>query len=247
MRSFKKYIYFIFPRSIPEGALTFIKYFALLCMTGDHINKYLFNGTLPLLFETGRLAMPLFGFVLAYNLARPHTLERGVYRRVMRRLFISGLSATFPFVALGGQGSGLFPTLNVLFTLLIITGVLCFGEYAYQKNRSDCIVALLIFLVAGNIGEFGLVAIFWSVFIWGYYRCDKIRYLLIALIPLLGFRYINGNNWALLSLPVLILSFRITYSFPRLRNFFYFYYPLHLFALWLIRIPMQKVGYLFFT
>lgn len=32
----------------------------------------------------------------------------------------------------------------------------------------------------------------------------------------------------------------------RLRWAFYAYYPLHLTALWLIRIPMSKAGYLFF-
>ena len=35
-------------------------------------------------------------------------------------------------------------------------------------------------------------------------------------------------------------------ALPRLRWAFYAYYPLHLAALWLIRIPMSKAGYLFF-
>jgi len=47
-----------------------MKWPALLLMTGDHINKYPFNETLPFLFETGRMAMLLFVFVLEYNLAR---------------------------------------------------------------------------------------------------------------------------------------------------------------------------------
>lgn len=34
---------------------------------------------------------------------------------------------------------------------------------------------------------------------------------------------------------------------PRLRWAFYAYYPLHLAALYLIRIPMAQAGYLFFT
>ena len=33
---------------------------------------------------------------------------------------------------------------------------------------------------------------------------------------------------------------------PRMRWAFYAYYPIHLAALWLIRIPMGKAGYLFF-
>jgi hypothetical protein len=42
-------------------------------------NKYLFNETLLFLFEAGRVAMPLFVFVLAYNLARPGIYESGPY------------------------------------------------------------------------------------------------------------------------------------------------------------------------
>jgi len=71
---------------IPDGTVEALKWLALVLMTGDHVNKYLFNATLPVLFEAGRVALPLFVFVLAYNLARPGTLERGVYGRTMSRL-----------------------------------------------------------------------------------------------------------------------------------------------------------------
>ena len=57
---------------------------------------------LAFLFETGRVAMPLFVFVLAYNLARPDALARGAYPRCMKRLALFGALATPPFVALGG-------------------------------------------------------------------------------------------------------------------------------------------------
>jgi hypothetical protein len=60
-------------------------------MTGDHVNKYLFNGTLPFLFETGRLALPLFIFILAHNLARHGIFEINAYLRIMTCLQIFGL------------------------------------------------------------------------------------------------------------------------------------------------------------
>jgi len=43
-----------------DGTIEAMKWLALLSITGDHVNKYLFNGTLPFLFEIARLAMPLF-------------------------------------------------------------------------------------------------------------------------------------------------------------------------------------------
>ncbi|MDX3998502.1 TraX family protein [Pseudomonas aeruginosa] len=88
--------------SIADGSIEALKWIALLLMTGDHVNKYLFNGTLPYLFEAGRLAMPVFVFVLAYNLARPGMAGQGAYKRTMFRLGLFGLLAMPAFVMLCG-------------------------------------------------------------------------------------------------------------------------------------------------
>jgi len=76
----------------------------LALMTLDHINKHLLHERVTALFDLGRMALPLFGLVLAYNLARPGTLERGVYIRVLdacqswrlSRKFLSSASAGWP-------------------------------------------------------------------------------------------------------------------------------------------------------
>ncbi len=51
---------------------------------------------------------------------------------------------------------------------------------------------------------------------------------------------------ALAALPLVLAASRVDLPMPRLRWAFYAYYPLHLAALWAIRIPMSKAGYLFF-
>lgn len=61
-----------------------------------------------------------------------------------------------------------------------------------------------------------------------------------------GLWYVNGNPWALAAVPIAIGASRVIISIPRLRWFFYSYYPAHLVVLWLIRIPMSKAGCLFF-
>ena len=71
---------------LADGTVEALKWFALLLMTGDHVNKYLFNGTIDWLFDAGRLCLPIFVFVLAYNLARPGVFERGAYPRTMKRM-----------------------------------------------------------------------------------------------------------------------------------------------------------------
>ena len=63
--------------SIENKNLESLKWLALFSMLGDHINKYLFNGTLPFLFEIGRIAFPVFAFVIAFNFSRVDAFTSG--------------------------------------------------------------------------------------------------------------------------------------------------------------------------
>ena len=50
---------------LADGTVEALKWFALLSMTGEHVNKYLFNGTIDWLFDAGRLCLPIFVFGLS--------------------------------------------------------------------------------------------------------------------------------------------------------------------------------------
>jgi hypothetical protein len=54
---------------LADGSVEALKWLALVLMTIDHINHFIFKMQIPVMSDLGRLAMPLFGFVLAYNLA----------------------------------------------------------------------------------------------------------------------------------------------------------------------------------
>jgi len=68
----------------------------------------------------------------------------------------------------------------------------------------------------------------------------------IALAALAALWFVNSNLHVLAAVPVILLASRLDLHLPRRRWLFYAYYPLHLAALWLLRIPMSKAGYLFF-
>jgi|SRR5690625_2855495 len=230
------------PLYVPNGTVEALKWLALVLMTGDHVNKYLFNGTLPVLFEAGRLALPIFAFVLAYNLARPGVLERGAYPRTMARLAVFGAVATVPFVALGGLYAGWLP-LNVLFTLLTITAC----AYLVEKGGPAAFAgAAVVFLVGGLLVEFWWPAVAFGLATWAYCKRPTWIAAAVALLACAALWFINGNLWALAALPLVLAASRVDLPMPRLRWAFYAYYPLHLAALWAIRIPMSKAGYLFF-
>jgi hypothetical protein len=234
-------------RSLPrlfvsDGTIEAMKWLALLSMTGDHVNKYLFNGTLPFLFEIGRLATPLFIFVLAYNLARPGIYENGAYLRIMTRLTIFGLLASPAFIALGGLLDGWWP-LNIMFALLVITATVYLIEY---RTVSSYVTAVVVFLVGGASVEFWWPAVLFGLAVWWYCKRPGLMPLTLALATLMSLWLVNSNLWALAAVPIFLLSARIDLRIPRLRWAFYGYYPIHLSVLWLIRFPMSKAGYLFF-
>lgn len=197
-------------------------------MVADHTNKYLLHDASHILFNGGRIAMPLFVFVLTYNLARPDAYIRGAYGRTMKRLALFGVLATPPFLFLGGLLAGWWP-LNILFALLSMTAIIYFLE---QQTISGTLIACAIFIVAGSSVEFWWPVLTFGIAVWWYCKTPHIAPLIIALIALLLLRLINGNYWACAALPVVIASSAVTIPVPRYQGLFYYFYPLHLTLLW---------------
>ena len=102
------------------------------------------------------------------------------------------------------------------------------------------------FLVGGSSVEYWWPAVAFGLAVWSYTRRPSWAAAAVAVLACAALWFINRNLWALAALPVLFLASRVDVRVPRLRWAFYAYYPLHLAALWLIRIPMSKAGYLFF-
>ena len=190
---------------IADGTLEALKWLALVLMTGDHVNKYLFNGTLPWLFNAGRVTLPLFVFVLAYNLARPDALERGVYPRTMQRLTLFGVLATPAFIALGGLMAGWWP-LNIMFALLGLTAMLYLIE---RRTVGGYAAAVTVFLVAGSSVEFWWPALAFGMAVWWHCKQPGRKPVAIALAALAVLWFVNSNLWALAAVPVLLLVSRL--------------------------------------
>ena len=91
---------------LSDGAVEAMKWLGLILMTADHAQKYGLILAVPGVYEAGRLAFPLFGIVLAYNLTRASSEGLAVYVRVLTRLLVCCAIASIPFIALGGLGFG---------------------------------------------------------------------------------------------------------------------------------------------
>lgn len=225
--------------AVSDGTLEALKWLAVALMTGDHINKYLLNGTWASLFDAGRLTLPLFAFVLACNLARPGVLERGAGRRTVGRLALFGAAASVPFIALGGLLGGWWP-LNILWTLAVAVSVIAL--VAAERKW----LAFGVLLLGGSSVEFWWPAILLVLGFWLYQRRPAWSALVLIVVSCAALRVINGNWWAVAALPILWIACRFDLRVPRLRWFFYAYYPLHLTAIWIGREYLKTRGYLFF-
>lgn len=213
---------------LSPGSLEGLKWLGLILMTVDHANKHLLGGSSPELFAAGRSALPLFCFVLAYNLSRPTALLDGAYRRTAYRLCLWGTAASVPFVGLGGLGWGWWP-LNIMFTLCVATACAWlielggFGRYA---------LATTLFITAGAFVEFWWPGVGLCLAAWAYFRRPSWTRLALCFLALASLYAINRNFWSFASIAFLVFASYTDLRIPRAARLFYWYYPAHLGALW---------------
>lgn len=205
-------------------------------MLFDHTNRTLWTYQ-PWVMAIGRLAFPLFAFLIAYN-----TTLRGVpFRKYLLPLLVFGVVSQVP--AMLALDRGLLP-LNIFFTLLLGVGFLPLvrrvtTRFTIQKPFTWMIWLTLgyLWLLLGFAVEYGPAGVFLT---------PAMQYLLArpALVPVFvtALLLLSANGFTAASLVPLLLPFiiwgviRLSPSpLPRLKWFFYAFYPLHLTVLWLLK------------
>lgn len=224
---------------VSNAALTALKLIGITAMLIDHYNSLVKPDYSPLLYEVGRLALPLFVFVLGYNLAR---IPAEKMPKIMLRLLLFGVIAT-PIYNILGAGLWYWWPLNILFTLLVATGTI----YLLSVPVSSRLVipmrlaAVLLFAAAGSMVDYlwvgpALVLVIWRL----YLAVPQLERVMLygALLLLAGLLcLLNASLAALLAVPVILLTilFYQERQLPRMKWFFYWFYPGHLLALLLIK------------
>lgn len=215
---------------IDSGTLEALKWFAVLSMTIDHVNHYLLDAQVPFMFNVGRLAMPIFGFVLGYSLGHPQALSSGIYKRVSLRLLLWGSLACIPFEAMSQNPLPFWP-LNIMIALLLVTLM------AWLLDRGGSfrvILAIQLFTFGGLFVEFFWPGLVTCLCVWGYRRQPSWILIFVWVAALACFVVFNGNSWALAAIAILVGAPFVRVSVPRLKHIFYVYYPLHLSVIWVL-------------
>ena len=223
------------PWVMADGSLEAIKWAALVLMVFDHVNKYLYAENLPVIFQVGRIVMPMFGFVLAYNLARPDALARGMHGRMMVRLTLMGLAASPMVIILNGlivTANAWWP-LNILFTLLLVVSL----TYLIDRGGAKCYaLAAALFILGGAFVEYLWMGVLCCLGAWLFCRQASPSRLTLWFLGTLSLTVVNGNAWGLLAIPIVLLAGRVRLPLPRRTWVFYAFYPAHLLLLLIVRL-----------
>lgn len=222
-----------------------LKWIALVTMTVDHIGLFLIpnDTTLYTLMRIiGRIAFPLFAFMIAEGFLHTSNLKK-----YMMRLFILGVMTEVIFIGLyiiSGfnlthlwflEGHGF--RMNILWTLLL--GLI--GLYLTHKYESYQMLILTVLFLASIVLPYGFYG-FGLIMIFGMIQTPKQKWgyvagltLIYCFYPALSLGW-SGVEWiqlfALVSIPLLMM-----YSGQKGKGsyrFLYLYYPIHiLFILWI--------------
>lgn len=209
---------------LTSGQQEVLRWLAMATMVVDHVGAVLLPTAEALpLRAVGRVAWPLFAFLLAYNVAR-----RGVDpRRYLRPLAVwCAVTAVPHYLAFE------IPVLNIMGTLLLGAVALTLLTRRYETGPRSALVAplgLAGVLVASTFVEYGpygvaLVVAWW----WALRTGEPMAWLATA--ALVGLQNYPWLVWpaAFLALPLPFLASRLPFGLPRSGRLPWVFYPAHL-------------------
>lgn len=208
-----------------------IKIIACFTMILDHI-KYAIPSTNNFItVYLGRLAFPLFAFLISEGFT--HTSD---LKKYYKRLLIFGVISQIPFM-LFRTLVGEWKLLNIMFTLLL--GLICITIYEKESRKWISIPAIIAIVILGELINvdyrwFGVLTVFLI-----HLLKNKKLLLVILYFPITFIFYYTLIGNAIFKLEyllyvictVLSLIFVILYNGKqgkKMKNFFYWFYPIHM-------------------
>ena len=208
-----------------NASLLALKVFAFAAMVLDHLDWFLWTGQ-GAHAGIGRLVFPIFGVVLAFNASRTDIGK--LLHKVIPRLVLIGALAQVPYAVLLGA----VVPLNIMFTLALSLAVYCLAE------RRAWLPAVLLLVVPATFVDYawyGVAGV--ALTAWLIRHGDQAHAWLGAVLFCLLLTFVNGNQVALLALPLLWCASRLRIGdAPRWRYLFLVGYPLHLVVLAIVKL-----------
>lgn len=220
-----------------------LKYITLLAMTLDHIAYYLYpelNGLYIISRFVGRITFPIMCLFIADGYK--YTSSKGKY---LTRLFICGIITQIPVCLIKGT---IMVDLNPVFSL-IVGFLFLMTLNSTLKNLTKLLVCLLLIAIS-------LLTDYWFlgiIYILGFYYFKRnyqnttiimftgyliLLFSLIITLSTVNLIIINGIiNLGLFLTPLFVQSgYKYKKEGQPKKYLYYFYYPIHLFVIYLITL-----------
>ena len=212
----------------------FVKFFALIAMTADHVDKLYVHATL-LDHTIGRMAFPIFSFLIISNFYTYHPFKKYLWRLLGFGILTQAAFHIFELP---------LPTLNILFTFLWTIIFIKASEWICSKTKSltwqVCWLGLLFLFLQPLIfmSDYSLLGFLFLIALYAERRNpSKLNCLAVFLTGIVMNRYsVMAVVMTGLTLFGLLFLFNISGG-KRLFKwwFFYLYYPLHLVIIQLLK------------
>lgn len=198
-----------------------LKVIALICMLVDHIGILINN---PICRIIGRFSFPIYAFLLVNGFFYTRNIQK-----YGMKLFLFAILSEIPF-DLFLSGTPDFARQNIFFTLFL--GLI--AVWLLHKSRINIPPVIFLILIAEvfnvDYGSRGILVVLAFYF----FRNKTIK-MMLALILLLFFSMNGLGSIGALSMIFICLYDPMKKVKRKCKDFFYFFYPLHLFILYLVR------------
>lgn len=207
-----------------------LKLIAITAMLIDHVGAALFP-QYPILRIIGRIAFPIFCFLLVEGFLHTHDVIRYI-----RRMGMFALISEIPFDLLfyGKILDGMHQ--NVFFTLFLGLIMLYYLTKQYPPFMNFLMVVLFMLLAEFLRTDYSSMGLLIILCFWVFRRKKVWMCLSVAAVNIFLQGYIQV--FAVLALPFILLY--NGEQGPRMKYVFYLFYPLHLLLLFVIRMSMYS-------
>lgn len=209
-----------------SSTIELLKWIGIITMTFDHIGILLLNSN-EILREIGRLAFPIFGFVLIYNYIH-HTKNKVKY--IKRLAVFSFIIEPIHLLVFQNNYAGL----NIFFIYTLTLSFLYVYELVQGEKDIDIkkyLFLVIFFMLSILVSQYTEYRVSGFLVTSSFYFMLKDKRFIVITIFLLALLNAPATNYILATLtvvPVVYLASKIDIHVPRSRYFFYLYYPIHL-------------------
>jgi len=219
---------------------TALKLIAIATMLADHIGFLFFPGEI-VWRVVGRLAFPLFAFLIAEGFEKTSNVGR-----YGKRLILFAAISQLPY-SLVLAAANVPQTLNIFFTLSIgLLALALLKSLPYKKSVP--LVGMILFAAEYlhfDYGAYGVLTILASHLFIHRKTAGGIALVFLPIFDCLVLAFtgvLSLQFFALFSVPLIAL-YRGERGMHLPRAFFYWFYPVHLFILWLIWYYLSYVAW----